>query len=68
MVTVKIQVKENGKSWEETEAVEHTFNQWKDVTTFTYRLALHFNRQVRVEVKGNGHYYEPFNAVLFLNN
>jgi hypothetical protein len=63
---VKIQIK-TALLWEETEAVEHTFKTWKEVCNFAYRLAIQMDREIRVEEGGKGNYFNPINALDFLN-
>lgn len=69
MITVTVQIKQPSLtiSWEEVEKVEHTFKTWKEVSTFAYRLTIQFNKEVRVEHKGQGYYYIPNNANNFLS-
>ena len=58
MITVLVQVSENCY-WEDVLAVQHTFKDWSEMVHFAYRLALQTQRKVRVENKGNGHYFNP---------
>lgn len=67
METVTVQIKKAGKSWEETKAVKHTFDNWQEVSKFAYHLTIQFNCEVRVESKGKGHYYNVSNALNFLS-
>lgn len=66
--TVTVQVEQPSLSWEDTKAIEHTFNSWLEVSTFAYRLALQMNRKVRVEYSGNGSYYHSDSALYFLTS
>ena len=65
---VTIQIAENGKSWENTPKHEQKFKDWACVSEFAYRLSLIHDTEIRVESKGNGHYYHPINANNFLNS
>lgn len=66
MITVTVQIKEQNKDWEDINSVAHTFKTWKEVSTFAYRLTIQFNKEVRVEHKGQGHYYNVGNAYNFI--
>ena len=68
METVTIQIRTKELDWEQTPKVEHTFNNWKEVSTFAYRLARQVDKEIRVEKNGNGHYYAVSNASNFLNS
>lgn len=46
MYIVTIQVKQPSVSWDEINKVEHTFKNWKEVSTFAYRLALQMDKEV----------------------
>lgn len=65
-LTVLVAVSHHSKGWEDASYVSHTFNTWAEVVTFAYRLSLQFCKEVRVENKGNGHYFAPHNALNFL--
>jgi hypothetical protein len=67
MEKVTVQINTKGEYWEDVPKVNHTFKTWKEVSTFAYRLTLHFNCEVRVESKGQGHYYNTNNALNFLS-
>lgn len=67
MYTVTIQVKQPSVSWDEISKVGHTFKNWKEVSTFAYRLALQMDKEVRVEYNGNGSYYAVSGALNFLS-
>lgn len=43
-ITVFVQVRKHGLSWEETPAVQHTFKDWSEMVHFAYRLALQTQR------------------------
>lgn len=55
------------KDWNQAFKVEHTFKNWDEIAIFCYRLALHFEREVRVEYKGNGTYYNHHYAKEYLD-
>ncbi len=65
MEAVTIQIKETGKDWEQTSKVKHNFPNWEEVSIFAYHLSVHFLTEVRVESKGQGHYYNYSNAENF---
>ena len=65
MVKVTVQIS-NGGYWDDVPKVNHVFNDWSEVSKFAYHLALQVNKEVRVEHKGNGHYYNPNNSEQYL--
>jgi hypothetical protein len=68
MYKVTVQIKKPSLQWDDIEKIEHTFNNWVEVSTFAYRLALQMDKEVRVQYNGNGNYYQASNANNFLNN
>ena len=66
MINVTIQVKTQ-VNWENCTKVNHTFKTWENCSIFAYRLAKQSSKEIRVESKGNGHYYAPHNADTYLN-
>lgn len=66
MYNVSIQVKQNGKDWEQTPKKFQAFKNWDEITNFAFRLSLFFDSEIRIENKGNGHYYNPIRALSYL--
>ena len=68
MITVTIQVNTKREYWEDVPKHEQSFRDWKEVSNFAYRTALLNSCEVRVEHKGNGHYYNTVNADVYFKN
>lgn len=68
MFKVTVQVKKLSSDWNDSEKIEHTFENWDAVSTFAYRLAVQTEREIRVESHGNGYYYIPQHADNFLSS
>lgn len=66
IMTVTVQIKRSSLDWDLSTKVEHTFKEWKDISTFAYRLSLQTDKEIRVEINGNGHYYHPSQAENYL--
>ena len=67
MEAVTVQINSKSEYWDDVPKVFHAFKNWKEVSTFAYRLAIQFNCEVRVESKGQGYYYNSSNALNFLS-
>lgn len=69
MNTAFIQIKEQGKDWEDTPAKSLPYNEWKEVSKFAYQLSILYNTEIRVtdvHPNNNGHYYHYSNALGYL--
>lgn len=67
MYKVTVQINQNNEYWEDVPKVKHIFKEWQDVSIFAYRLVVQMGKEVRVEHKGNGHYYDPSRALNYLS-
>ena len=65
MLTLSVQIKVNGKDWEDLVKTPIDFKNWEDASTFAYRLSLIHGKEIRLDNKGQGTYYHPTNAYTY---